>query len=148
MGRISEVLDEFHDEILHQNTWGDGLYVVLTDVQAAARCSLALQATMRELDLLRLGLPPSLGLRIGAHVGPVFEGWDPVLKQPAFYGTEVTRTARIEPRTPGGEVYVTDAFAALLELDQKQTLTCEYVGHIPTAKDYGVFPMYVLKRHY
>ncbi len=147
MGRLGGVLDGFHSEILHQNTWGDGLYVVLSDVQAAARCSLALQATIRDLDLDRLGLPPTLGLRIGAHVGPVFEGWDPVLKQPAFFGTEVTRTARIEPRTPEGEVYVTHAFAALLALDEEESLSCEYVGHIPTAKEYGVFPMYVLKRH-
>ncbi len=101
---------------------------------------------MRDLDLEEAGLPLSLGLRIGAHVGPVFEGWDPVMKQPAFYGTEVTRTARIEPRTPEGEVYVTDAFAALLALDDDETMSCQYVGHIPTAKNYGVFPMYVLKR--
>jgi hypothetical protein len=146
MGRLAATLDRFEDAILLQNTWGDGLYVVLRDVRAAARCTLALQETMRDLDLAEAGLPESLGLRIGAHVGPVFEGWDPVMKQPAFYGTEVTRTARIEPRTPEGEVYVTDSFAALLALDDDQTMSCQYVGHIPTAKNYGVFPMYVLKR--
>jgi Adenylate and Guanylate cyclase catalytic domain len=146
MGQLGATLDRFEDAILHQNTWGDGLYVVLRDVQAAARCTLALQETMRDLDLARVGLPESLGLRIGAHVGPVFEGWDPVTKQPAFYGTEVTRTARIEPRTPEGEVYVTNSFAALLALDDDETMSCQYVGHIPMAKDYGVFPMYVLKR--
>lgn len=145
MGRLGATLDRFADAILFQNTWGDGLYVVLRDVHTAARCTLALQGTMRGLDLARAGLPESLGLRIGAHAGPVFEGWDPVTKQPGFYGTEVTRTARIEPRTPEGEVYVTDSFAALLALDDDQTLSCQYVGHIPTAKDYGVFPMYVLK---
>ena len=76
----------------------------------------------------------------------MFEGWDPVTKQPGFYGTEVTRTARIEPRTPEGEVYVTNWFAALLALDDDHTMSCQYVGHIPTAKNYGVFPMYILKR--
>ena len=146
MGGLGATLDRFGESVLLRNTWGDALYVVLRDVQAAARCSLALQTTMRELNLAQIGLPDGLGLRIGAHVGPVFEGWDPVIRQHAFYGTEVTRTARIEPRTPEGEVYVTDAFAALLVLDDDQTMRCEYVGHIPTAKDYGVLPMYVLKR--
>jgi adenylate cyclase len=55
------------------------------------------------------------------------------------------RTARIEPRTPEGDVYVTDPFAALLTLEDETALTCEYVGHIPTAKGFGTFPMYVLK---
>jgi hypothetical protein len=57
-----------------------------------------------------------------------------------------TRTARIEPRTPEGDVYVTDPFAALVALEAADDLSCQYVGHIPTAKDYGTFPMYVLKR--
>lgn len=67
-------------------------------------------------------------------------------REPNFYGVHVTRTARIEPRTPEGDVYVTDAFASLLVLEADRSLSCQYVGHIPTAKDYGTFPMYVLKR--
>jgi hypothetical protein len=145
MGPLAATLDRFDAHILFRNSWGDGLYVVLDDVTAAARCALALQDTMKSLDLADAGLPPTLGLRIGAHVGPVFETLDPVRKEPNFYGVEVTRTARIEPRTPEGDVYVTDPFAALVELEAEGTLSCEYVGHIPTAKDYGTFPMYVLK---
>ena len=57
MGHLGATLDGFGDAILHQNTWGDGLYVVLRDVQAAARCTLALQQTMRDLDLTAAGLP-------------------------------------------------------------------------------------------
>jgi HEAT repeat protein len=30
-------------------------------------------------------------------------------------------------------------------LEDETALTCEYVGHIPTAKGFGTFPMYVLK---
>ena len=42
---------------------------------------------------------------------------DPVSHKPTYWGRELTRAARIEPRTPEGEVYVTDAFAALLVLE-------------------------------
>jgi len=40
----------------------------------------------------------------------------------------MTRAARIEPRTPEGEVYVKDAFAALFAIEQKCEFTIEYVG--------------------
>lgn len=145
MGPLAETLDRFDAHILHRNSWGDGLYVVLDDVTIAAHCALALQDTMKRLQLAEAGLPTTLGLRIGAHTGPVFERNDPVRKEPNFYGVEVTRTARIEPRTPEGDVYVTDPFAAMVALEAEGTLSCQYVGHIPTAKDYGTFPMYVLK---
>ena len=143
--RLERTLDRFGGEILHQNTWGDGLYVVLTSVEAAARCALALQDTMRGIDLAAVGLPGGLGMRIGAHAGPVTMAHDPIIDRPGFYGVEVTRTARIEPATPPGDVYVTDVFAALLALEADPALRCEYVGRIPTAKDFGEFPMFVLK---
>jgi len=146
MGPLGATLNQFGPAVLYRNTWGDGLYVVLRDVKTAALCTLALQEAMRHVDYAGAGLPATLGLRIGAHAGPVFEAQDPVREEPTFYGAEVTRTARIEPRTPEGEVYVTDSFAALLALDSDRSLSCQYVGHIPTAKNYGLFPMFVLKQ--
>ena len=143
---LAHALDRFGDDVLYRNSWGDGLYVVLRDVVAAAGCALALQDTMRAIDLETAGLPSDLGLRIGAHAGPVVEAEDPIRHEPNFYGHCVTRTARIEPRTPEGSVYATDAFAALLMLEADDSVSCQYVGHIPTAKDYGTFPMYRLTR--
>ena len=61
-------------------------------------------------------------------------------------GSHVSRTARIEPVTPPGEVYVTEMFAAALELEGEATLACDYVGHMPAAKDYGKLRMYRLRR--
>lgn len=52
----------------------------------------------------------------------------------------------VEPRTPVGDVYVTDPFAAMLTLEGDPSLSCQYVGHVPSAKDYGSFPMYLLRR--
>jgi class 3 adenylate cyclase len=100
---------------------------------------------MKGIDLAGAGLPEGLALRVGAHLGPVFETHDPVLKTPSFCGTHVTRTARIEPTTPPGQVYVTEAFAARLALERPARLTAQYVGQMPSAKGYGLMRMYVLR---
>ena len=143
LGVIGEVLDAYGDDVLYRNTWGDGLYVVLSEAGVAARCALELQAALDALDLAAHGLPHSLALRIGGHFGPVFKDTDPVLKATNYFGAHVSRTARIEPVTPPGEVYVTEQFAARLALE-RSSYTCDYVGHIPAAKDFGTLRMYHL----
>jgi class 3 adenylate cyclase len=69
-----------------------------------------------------------------------------VLKTTVFIGSHVSRTARIEPVTPPGEVYVTEAFAARLLLASQRRLNSDYVGHMPAAKGYGNLRMYRLRR--
>jgi len=145
MQAVSATIDGFGEAILARNSWGDGLYLVFGSVQDAARCGLLLQETMTDLDFASLGLPGNMGLRIGIHAGPVFPTVDLVTKQPSFFGTHVTRTARVEPRTPPGEVYMTASAAALLALEPLADVTPEYVGQLQLAKDYDVRPMYVLR---
>jgi hypothetical protein len=145
LGAFADVLAEHADTISFRNTWGDGLYVVLTDAPAAAACALELQGAMSALDFERVGLPGHLGLRLAAHIGPVFPLRDPVLDLDSFMGSHVSRTARIEPVTPAGAVYVTEPFAAALELASGD-YGCDYVGHMPAAKDFGRLRMYRLRR--
>ena len=71
---------------------------------------------------------------------------DPVLKRMCFTGVHVCRAARIEPITPEGSVYATEAFAATLAMIREVQFTCEYVGQVPTAKNYGTMRMYSLRR--
>jgi class 3 adenylate cyclase len=145
LGPLGAVLDRHGAEIRHRNSWGDGIYVVLSDTPAAAACALDLQTAMSDVDLAAAGLPADLALRMGAHVGPVFAVHDPVTHGQTFSGTHVSRTARVEPVTPPGVVYVTEAFAAALVLDGRQELACDYVGHMPAAKDFGRLRMYRLR---
>jgi adenylate cyclase len=58
-------------------------------------------------------------------------------------GSHVSRTARIEPVTPEGMVYVTDAFAAALAAMQPRFI-CNYMGVVPAAKNYGLMRMFAL----
>ncbi len=145
LGAFAEVLAHHDHEIWHRNTWGDAVYVVLTDAVCAAACALELQEAVTAIDLPSVGLPEHLALRLGGHLGPVFPIHDPVVDAGAFMGSHVSRTARIEPVTPPGAVYVTEPFAAALVLAGCDRFTCDYVGHMPLAKDYGRLRMYRLR---
>jgi tetratricopeptide (TPR) repeat protein len=146
LGVVADVARRHHDRVLFRNTWGDGLTLVLTDAVAAAALALDLQDTIAEIDLESEQLPTHLGLRLGGHVGPVCPVYDPVLEAERFTGSHVSRTARIEPVTPPGAVYVTEAFAAGLVLAGEHELACDYVGHMAAAKGYGKLRMYRLRR--
>ena len=88
----------------------------------------------------------TLGIRLGMHYGPVYERLDPVLERTNVFGFHVSKAARIEPITPEGEIYVTDAAAAALAVEALDAFRCDYVGRVPLAKGYGEFPMYALER--
>jgi class 3 adenylate cyclase len=144
--RVASVIDKYASEIVARNTWGDGVFLVFSELGSAARCALDLQSELARLDFYSLGLPTSLGLRLGLDAGAVFEVRDPILKSAAFAGSHISRTARLEPNTPPGEVYVTEAFAALLALIEHRDLICEYVGMMKTPKNYGRLRTYLLRR--
>jgi len=144
MGGIGGILDDFGDAVLFRNTWGDAVYAIIDDPETAARIALAMQA---RLDVL----PPGLrldghvaGMRIGIHFGPIYRGIDPVVGNELWYGTEVTRTARIEPVTLVGQVYCTQPLAAMLALGDARDFDCDYVGKVRLAKDYGELALYRL----
>jgi len=146
MGGIGRILDDFGDAVLFRNTWGDAVYAVIDNPATASRIALAMQ---EGLDVL----PPGLGLeghkagmRTGIHFGPIYRGVDPVVGNELWYGTEVTRTARIEPVTLVGQVYCTQPLAAMLALENAHDFDCDYVGKVRLAKDYGELALYRLSR--
>jgi Adenylate and Guanylate cyclase catalytic domain len=146
LGAVAEVLSGHGEHVAQRNTWGDAVYVVLNHAADAAEFSLDLQAAIAAIDLEAAGLPEHLALRLGCHLGPVFPTRDPVLDETVFMGSHVSRTARIEPVTPPGAVYVTEPFAAALVLDGRGAFACDYVGHMDAAKGYGRLRMYRLLR--
>jgi hypothetical protein len=145
LGALAAVLDRRPD-LLGSNSWGDAVTAVFADAGSAATCALELQAALGSLDLAAEGLAGHLALRLGAHLGPVFTVWDPVRRLRSHTGSHVSRTARIEPVTPPGAVYVTEAFAAALLVAGRGDFACDYVGHLPAAKGYGRLRMHRLRR--
>jgi class 3 adenylate cyclase len=128
-----------------KNTWGDGLFLVFRKAEDAIRYGRALVDCVNTTDWGALGLPADVNLRVALHAGPVYTGRDPVTGRRTCYGTHVNSAARIEPITPPGKIYVSQAFAALVTVLRLKGCACEYVGQMPLAKNYGVFPMYVLQ---
>jgi hypothetical protein len=146
LGAFARVLKRYGDKVLHKNTWGDALYLVFDDAGLAARCALDLQAEMATIDRAAVGLPEEMGLRIGGHLGPTYAGVDPVINKAAFFGAHVSRAARIEPVTPVGSIYVTEAFAAILALHNADEFACDYVGVTKAAKRYKAMRMFALRQ--
>lgn len=146
MKTMAATIEPYRPQVLSGRTWGDGIYLVFGDVGSAAECALDLVAAAEELDMEACGLPQIRGLRVGAHAAPVFDGWDPISGSRLFFGAGVTKAARIEPRTPEGEIYTTHAFAALAVLSGARNFECQYVGTLPTAKQFGEMPLYALRR--
>ena len=146
MSSIAARIDPYRDHLLSGRTWGDGINLVFDDVVSAAECALDLVAASRDLESQYAGLLQLRGLRVAAHAAPLFELWDPVSESELFYGVGMTQAARIEPRTPEGEIYTTHAFATLAMLSGRNSFECQYVGNMPTAKQFGNMPLYALRR--
>ena len=142
LAAIARLSEKFRDSIIGRNTWGDGLYFVFSDVGLAGDFALALADLVATTKWEKKGLGTGLGLRIGLHAGPVYEFDDPITGSRSYGGTHVSRAARIEPITPPGQVYASEAFAALAATQRMATFTCDYVGQTPMAKGYGTLPTY------
>ncbi len=86
-----------------QNTWGDGLYVVFDDVVTCAGFALHLLEELERFDFrsfgFKIGEDKKPGVRIGLHTGPIFEGHDAIIGRKNYFGSHVSRAARIEPVT-------------------------------------------------
>lgn len=126
----------------HTETAGDGLYCVFASAEDAARYALQLSALLRGSDWTARGLPPWFNLRMALHCGPVHCFDDPVTGRPLYTGPHASRAARIEPVTPPGLVYASQAFAAVAAAQGVRGVDLRYVGTMALAKGYGSLPLY------
>jgi class 3 adenylate cyclase/tetratricopeptide (TPR) repeat protein len=146
LGSIGRLIARSPREIVAKNTWGDGLYLVFSNVEAAGKFALDLCDLITRTRWEMCGLPGGLGLRIALHAGPVYEFNDPITGGRTYSGTHVSRAARIEPITPPGQVYASEAFAALAAAQRATSFDLDYAGQIPMTKSYGTFPIYHVRR--
>ena len=91
------------------------------------------------------GSSEQLKLRIALHAGPVYRIPDPVYPKDTFIGTNINLAARIEPKTPPGEIYCSQTFAALSAAEGVQDYVCELIGEIALPKDAGSQTVYVVE---
>jgi len=146
LGLVARLISVDEEAILVRETWGDGLFLAFTNPSSAALFALNLRDAMASTDWKALGFSRPLTMRFALHAGPVHLTTDPVTGSPKCIGAHVSRAARLEPRTPPGLVYASEAFAALAELEGITQFRCDYVKQLDWAKRYGTFPAYVLHR--
>lgn len=146
METAADAIRPYEARIVCRNTWGDALYLVFDEVAPAIRALLDLRDAMRRVDALAFGAAAGANMRIAAHYGSVYGGQDPVTGAANFYGSEVSRAARVEPVTPPGHVYVTEPLAAAASLTARDVGTTTYVGQLNLAKNYGTAALYRLDR--
>lgn len=145
MPEVARVLARYSPHVLLQSTWGDALYLVVDTAQPAAAVALEIGATVTRL---RSGLPgalASINLRLSIHYAPVYMGWDPVTLGRIYYGSHVSLAARIEPVTPPGDIYVSEALAAQLFLEGAEGFDLTYAGEVELAKRFGKHRMFNLR---
>ena len=136
------------------NTWGDGLYCVfdamkndgsLETVRGAGLFALRLREFLQSVDWAKKGLPKDMGIRVGLHVGPVYRFPDPFLPRDTFMSSAVSFAARIEPVAQPGEIYCSEAFAALAEAEGVTEFSCESLGEKQLPKLTQLHRLYVLR---
>lgn len=142
LGLVGSLIDKNEHKPIIKNTWGDGLYFVFENVRDAGLFALKLCESVNKTNWAEKSLPASLNLRIALHSGPAYSLIDPITKLPTFVGSQVNYAARIEPITPVGKVYASQNFSALAAAEKIKDFKCEYVGQIPFAKSYGIFPLF------
>lgn len=147
MGAIKACLDTVDVKVEAKNTWGDAIYMVFENVRDAGITALKITEHVKAIDWKTKGFRTQLNLRTGLHAGPVYGFHDPITDAWNRSGAHVSRAARIEPIAPSGEVYASEAFAALANVQEVRDFTCEYVGVTPMAKGYGDFPTYHVLRN-
>ena len=142
LGAIAELMTTSPHAPVMQNTWGDALFFVFQNIEDAGLFTFALRDRLCHTAWVQYGLPADLTLRIALHAGPISACVDPVTQHPNYIGSHVNWAARIEPITPHGQVYASQPFAALAAAQGISSFTCDYVGQVPLAKAYGIFPTY------
>ncbi|HUS25697.1 MAG TPA: adenylate/guanylate cyclase domain-containing protein [Candidatus Binatia bacterium] len=146
MPEVARSLSRYARHVLLQSTWGDALYIVMDDATAASRASLEILDTLLRVRREFSGGLGAMNVRLSIHYAPVYVGWDPVGLGKLYYGSHVSLAARIEPVTPPGSIYVTEALAAQLMLEGGMDgIELLYAGEIELAKRYGRRRMFHLR---
>ena len=146
MAIAGSVLARYDGALDFANSWGDAVFAVFNTAEAAADAGLALQAALLSIAPTELGLVQPTQMRVSLHFGPVYFGQDPITGRTTFYGTEISRAARVEPLTPPGSVYASEPLAAVLANTASEKFSATYVGKIDLPKGFGQYPLYALRR--
>jgi len=142
---ISEKLKVYKDAAIIWNTWGDAIVAVYEKAEMAIQMSLAYRDVFKELNFAEFGIR-KLNPRIAGNFGEFELVFDPVSGKENVHGTLVNLTARIEPVTLPGEIFVTKEFRDMSRssYDKVGNVRFDDMGEIKLPKNAGVMQLYRL----
>lgn len=144
---LSVKIKNFKNHALVWNTWGDALLAIFEDELNAVELAIAYRDFFNSYDFESKNIKKLIP-RIAGHFGrfDIFD--DPLLDAKNALGENINTTARIEPITRAGEIYVTEEFKLSVEKapNKINNIKFEEIGEIPLAKNFGVHSIFRLKR--
>lgn len=142
---IFEELKYYKDSAIIWNTWGDAIFAIYDKAEAAINMALAYRETFKKLDFNKFGIS-KLNPRIAGNFGEFELISDPLSGKSNVHGTLVNLTARIEPVTTPGEIFVTKEFRdmSLSSYDKVDNVRFEDMGDIKLHKNAGVLNLFRL----
>ena len=145
LGRVAVIKERCDARPLYVNTWGDAICAVFENVETAGLFALALQNILLETDWETTDLKRDISIRIGLHAGPVYKCFDPLLGRDTYNGAHVNRAARIEPVAEEGQIFASDAFAALAAIAKPDEFLCDYAGTRKLPKGAGMISTFLVR---
>ena len=145
LGRVAVIKERCDARPLYVNTWGDAICAVFENVETAGLFALALQNILLETDWETTDLKRDISIRIGLHAGPVYKCFDPLLGHDTYNGAHVNRAARIEPVAEEGQIFASDAFAALAAIAKPDEFLCDYAGTRKLPKGAGMISTFLVR---
>lgn len=123
-----------------------GVVLAFADVQEAAHCAVALHREAAGIPKAFLGLPLSVGVRIGGHLVSAAANIVQAGGNDAFDAAYAQYAARIERIAPVEIVYVTAPFAAALALSSGGQYWTQYAGTPARSASQIVLPLFSLRK--
>lgn len=129
------------------NTWGDGMMAAFGNGEQAVRFMIDYRDFFRQFNFKALNIP-QLTTRIAGHFGHFHLYNDPIINQTNITGENVITSARIEPTTRPGEIYITQPFKdqAVTIHAIKTEFAFDNLGQFDLAKGFGQCELYRLRK--
>jgi len=142
---VSEQLKEYKDAAIIWNTWGDAIFAIYDKAEMAINMALAYRESFSKINFEEFGIR-KLNPRIAGNFGEFELIFDPVSGKQNVHGTLVNITARIEPVTTPGEIFVTKEFKdmSISSYDKVENVRFEDMGEIKLPKNAGQLNLYRL----
>ncbi len=140
---LKNSINIYRKETLVWNTWGDAIIAVFKNGIDA--CSFALELR-RFFNTNKFARAKKMSARIGGHFGEFSIINDPLTDKDNAFGININTSARIEPVTRPGEIFVTENFKRQIDnMHEKiDNVRFDSLGNIPLAKNFGEFILYRL----